>query len=103
MLNVCIISIHEVQNKQFFLTWGVKSLTVKIIFKKFVHLNECKTYSKLKDANEFLVDVLTQVHDECDKLLREQYGIVDGAERRMRNPAMANFAFTIQSTIICDM
>lgn len=56
-----------------------------------------------QDANEFLVDVLTQVHDECDKLLREQYGIVDGAERRMQNPVMANFAFTMQSTITCDM
>ncbi|EFO26035.2 hypothetical protein LOAG_02445 [Loa loa] len=56
-----------------------------------------------QDANEFLVRVLNQVHEECDKVLREQYGIVDVAERRMRNPVMANFAFTMQSTIICNM
>uniref|UniRef100_A0AAF5Q0P1 Ubiquitinyl hydrolase 1 n=1 Tax=Wuchereria bancrofti TaxID=6293 RepID=A0AAF5Q0P1_WUCBA len=59
--------------------------------------------SAQQDANEFLVHVLNQVHDECDNLLREQYGIVNVAERRMRNPVMANFAFTMQSTIICNM
>ncbi|CAG9531108.1 unnamed protein product [Cercopithifilaria johnstoni] len=59
--------------------------------------------SSQQDANEFLVHVLNQVHDECDKVLREQYGIVDIVERRMRNPVMANFGFTMQSTIICDM
>lgn len=59
--------------------------------------------SAQQDANEFLVHVLNQVHDECDNLLREQYGIENTAERRMRNPVMANFAFTMQSTIICNM
>ncbi|VDN01635.1 unnamed protein product [Thelazia callipaeda] len=56
-----------------------------------------------QDANEFLVRVLNQVHDECDYLLREQLGIDDIAERRTKNPVMANFAFTVQSTIVCDM
>ncbi|VDP17747.1 unnamed protein product [Onchocerca flexuosa] len=63
----------------------------------------CFKSSAQQDANEFLVHVLNQVHDECDKLLHEQYGIADAGERRMRNPVMANFAFTTQSTIICDM
>uniref|UniRef100_A0A0R3RPG2 Ubiquitin carboxyl-terminal hydrolase n=1 Tax=Elaeophora elaphi TaxID=1147741 RepID=A0A0R3RPG2_9BILA len=59
--------------------------------------------SAQQDANEFLVHVLNQVHDECDRVLGGQYGIEDSAERRMRNPVMANFGFTMQSTIICDM
>ncbi|VDK66250.1 unnamed protein product [Onchocerca ochengi] len=63
----------------------------------------CFKGSAQQDANEFLVHVLNQVHDECDKLLHEQYGITDAGVRRMRNPVMANFAFTTQSTIVCDM
>ncbi|MCP9260171.1 hypothetical protein DINM_003351 [Dirofilaria immitis] len=56
-----------------------------------------------QDANEFLIHVLNQVHDECDRLLHEQYGIADAGERRKRNPVMANFAFTTRSTVVCDV
>ncbi|KAL3998383.1 Ubiquitin carboxyl-terminal hydrolase family protein [Acanthocheilonema viteae] len=62
----------------------------------------CFKGSAQQDANEFLVHVLNQIHDECDKVLRGQYGITDTTERRIRNPVMANFGFTTQSTIICD-
>ncbi|VDK68890.1 unnamed protein product [Litomosoides sigmodontis] len=79
-----------------------------LCLKKQELLKTVKDVSRFKgsaqqDANEFLVHVLNQVHDECDKVLRGQCGIVDTAERRMLNPVVANFGFTLQSTIICDV
>lgn len=55
----------------------------------------------LKDAEEFLADILNKMEEECDRILCKQYDIEDKLERGKRNPVTSNFAFIIQSVITC--
>lgn len=55
-----------------------------------------------QDAHEFLVNVLNEVQEECDKLLRQWFTDVKEAERRKHNPVTSNFAFVLEADVTCE-
>uniref|UniRef100_A0A915PHX4 USP domain-containing protein n=1 Tax=Setaria digitata TaxID=48799 RepID=A0A915PHX4_9BILA len=75
---------------------GVKIKLLKII-------KETADFSNgQQDAHEFLINILNQMQEECDKILRSEYAIEDKHERDIQNPITSNFAFVMESIITCE-